>query len=331
MQTPLGRRLAAGTAAIVARAEIELAQDFTTECARYLSCRANASGSQASRIPKRRWPSCRSRAPTLEPLQILQLERLISVGIGSARAVPRRQSPANSIRSCPGSRAESPTCGGCSAPSRARSCRGAKSTKTPAPSSGPFGASWARPARASSGAWTPSSRRRRRAVQDDLVTFRNGRFVIPIRTDSRDQVPGVVHGLSSSGQTTFVEPLAVIEQNNELVRLREQEEIEISRILLSITRGPPGPPARDIAVVRDTVALVDFAQAKGGFPPSSAACGRALAGGTDAAPRRRAACPARARAARHPGRPLSRSPSSSTTPTGWSSSAGRTPAARRWC
>jgi DNA mismatch repair protein MutS2 len=73
------------------------------------------------------------------------------------------------------------------------------------------------------------------AVQEDIITFRNGRFVIPIRTDSRNQVPGVMHGLSSSGQTTYVEPMTVINQNNDLVRLQEQEAIEISRILLSIT------------------------------------------------------------------------------------------------
>ena len=75
------------------------------------------------------------------------------------------------------------------------------------------------------------------AVQEEIITFRNGRFVIPIRTDSRNQIPGVVHGLSSSGQTTFVEPMTVINQNNDLVRLREQEAIEISRILLSITES----------------------------------------------------------------------------------------------
>ena len=76
-----------------------------------------------------------------------------------------------------------------------------------------------------------------RAVRDEIITFRNGRFVIPVRTDTRVQVPGVVHGVSSSGQTTFVEPLAVIEQNNELVRLREQEEVEKHRILQSITES----------------------------------------------------------------------------------------------
>jgi|WetSurMetagenome_2_1015567.scaffolds.fasta_scaffold11801_2 DNA mismatch repair protein MutS2 len=101
-----------------------------------------------------------------------------------------------------------------------------------------------------------------RAVQDDIVTFRNGRFVIPIRTDSRGQVPGVVHGLSSSGQTTFVEPLTAIDQNNELVRLREHEEIEIARILLEITDA-----FRDnlypIRTVVRAIEELDFTQARG--------------------------------------------------------------------
>jgi DNA mismatch repair protein MutS2 len=101
-----------------------------------------------------------------------------------------------------------------------------------------------------------------RAVQEELVTFRNGRFVIPIRTDSRGQVPGVVHGLSSSGQTTFVEPLVVIEQNNELVRLREQEEIEIARILLAIT-GHLRENLPGIRAIAEVVAALDFDQAKG--------------------------------------------------------------------
>lgn len=72
-------------------------------------------------------------------------------------------------------------------------------------------------------------------MQEELVTFRNDRFVIPVRTDSRTRLPGVVHGLSSSGQTTYVEPLAVIDENNELVRLREEEQLEVARILANCT------------------------------------------------------------------------------------------------
>src|SRR5215470_9435766 len=75
------------------------------------------------------------------------------------------------------------------------------------------------------------------------------------------RVPGVMHGLSSSGQTTFVEPLGVIEQNNDLVRLREQEEIEIAQILLRISDTLREHLAGiDQAV--EAISEIDFAAAK---------------------------------------------------------------------
>jgi DNA mismatch repair protein MutS2 len=74
------------------------------------------------------------------------------------------------------------------------------------------------------------------AVQDELITIRGERFVIPIKIEQKRRVQGVVHGASSSGQTVFVEPLETIEQNNELVRLLDEELAEIHRILLEMTR-----------------------------------------------------------------------------------------------
>jgi DNA mismatch repair protein MutS2 len=74
------------------------------------------------------------------------------------------------------------------------------------------------------------------AVQDELITIRGERFVIPIKIEQKRRVQGVVHGASSSGQTVFVEPLETIEQNNELVRLLDEEQAEIHRILLEMTR-----------------------------------------------------------------------------------------------
>ncbi len=74
------------------------------------------------------------------------------------------------------------------------------------------------------------------AVQDELITIRGERFVIPIKVEQKRRVQGVVHGASSSGQTVFVEPLETIEQNNELVRLLDDELAEIHRILLEMTR-----------------------------------------------------------------------------------------------
>jgi DNA mismatch repair protein MutS2 len=74
------------------------------------------------------------------------------------------------------------------------------------------------------------------AVQDELITIRGERFVIPIKIEQKRRVQGVVHGASSSGQTVFVEPLETIEQNNELVRLLDEELAEIHRILVEMTR-----------------------------------------------------------------------------------------------
>lgn len=72
-------------------------------------------------------------------------------------------------------------------------------------------------------------------LQDQVVTVRNGRFVIPVRSDQKRGVDGIVHGTSSSGATVFMEPLVVLEMNNDLVRLQEQEMREIARILAELS------------------------------------------------------------------------------------------------
>ncbi len=77
-------------------------------------------------------------------------------------------------------------------------------------------------------------------VQDALITVRGDRFVIPVKAEAKRRVPGVVHGSSSSGQTIFVEPLDTIESNNELTRLLGEEQAEIHRILLAMTRAVAG-------------------------------------------------------------------------------------------
>ncbi|MBN2243661.1 MAG: Smr/MutS family protein [Acidobacteria bacterium] len=104
-------------------------------------------------------------------------------------------------------------------------------------------------------------RSRSQAVQEEIITFRNDRFVIPVRTDSRNQIPGVVHGLSSSGQTTFIEPLTVINQNNDLVRLHEREILETNRILAEIT-GSLRSGLQEIRSIIELVTVLDAAQAK---------------------------------------------------------------------
>ena len=72
-------------------------------------------------------------------------------------------------------------------------------------------------------------------LQEQLVTIRNGRFVIPVRTEQKRSVDGIIHGSSSSGATVFMEPLSVVEMNNDLVRLQDEEQAEIARILAELT------------------------------------------------------------------------------------------------
>src|SRR5580658_5563707 len=101
------------------------------------------------------------------------------------------------------------------------------------------------------------------AVQDELVTIRGERFVIPVKVEQKRRVQGVVHGASSSGQTVFVEPLETIEQNNELVRLFDEEQSEIHRILLEMTQTIGVYSAPILASVRALGELeLQFAKAR---------------------------------------------------------------------
>jgi DNA mismatch repair protein MutS2 len=72
-------------------------------------------------------------------------------------------------------------------------------------------------------------------LQEDFITLRNDRFVVPVVAGQQRKVFGVIHGASGSGHTLFVEPLETIDLNNELVRLREEEQREILRILRELT------------------------------------------------------------------------------------------------
>ena len=102
------------------------------------------------------------------------------------------------------------------------------------------------------------------AIQDELVTIRNDRFVIPVKADHRGRVQGVAHGYSSSGATAFVEPLETIDANNELQALHEAEAREIARILFGLTEELRAQlPAIEMAA--DGVAELDFINAKAVF------------------------------------------------------------------
>jgi DNA mismatch repair protein MutS2 len=102
------------------------------------------------------------------------------------------------------------------------------------------------------------------ALQDELVTIRGDRFVIPVKTEQKRRVQGVVHGASSSGQTVFVEPLETIEQNNELVRLLEDEQREIHRILVEMT-ARLGQQSEAILIAVDVLRELELQFAKARF------------------------------------------------------------------
>ena len=117
------------------------------------------------------------------------------------------------------------------------------------------------------------------AVQDELITIRGERFVIPIKIEQKRRVQGVIHGASSSGQTVFVEPLETIDQNNELVRLFDDELAEIHRILVEMTRRI-GESADQLLAAEDVLAELELQFAKARFAEDYN-CVPALVGETD--------------------------------------------------
>ncbi len=100
-----------------------------------------------------------------------------------------------------------------------------------------------------------------KAIQDSVVTIREGRFVIPIKAEFGGEVPGIVHDTSSSGQTLFIEPLAALEANNRLRTLRLEEEREIARILQELSRQA-GAHADQIERNVEMLAQIDLLVAK---------------------------------------------------------------------
>ena len=107
-------------------------------------------------------------------------------------------------------------------------------------------------------------RRSAEAIQDELVTIRNDRFVIPVKADHRGRIQGVAHGYSSSGATAFVEPLETIDANNELQGLHESEAREIAKILYGLSEELRAQLA-GIEMAAQAVAELDFINARAIF------------------------------------------------------------------
>ncbi|HVB65678.1 MAG TPA: endonuclease MutS2 [Nitrolancea sp.] len=99
------------------------------------------------------------------------------------------------------------------------------------------------------------------AIQEPIVTMREGRYVIPVRADRRSQISGVVHATSASGQTLFMEPMDVVEMNNRWRELQMAEQHEIERILRALS-DQVGSYANELIQNVEAVAAIDLSLAK---------------------------------------------------------------------
>jgi DNA mismatch repair protein MutS2 len=105
---------------------------------------------------------------------------------------------------------------------------------------------------------------KRDALQEQVVTIREGRYVLPVRPDAQRLVPGVVHGASGSGATVFVEPMETVEDNNRLRALADEEESEVLRLLRELTAEIASHQV-PLAVTAGELAAIEVIAAKARF------------------------------------------------------------------
>ena len=98
-------------------------------------------------------------------------------------------------------------------------------------------------------------------IQENVITIRNDRYVIPVKDEYRGQIKGFIHDISSSGSTVFIEPISVFELNNELANLKNEENLEIERILQELSKLFY-PYANEIKEDIECIGKLDFAFAK---------------------------------------------------------------------
>ncbi len=98
-------------------------------------------------------------------------------------------------------------------------------------------------------------------LQENIVTMRGGRYVVPVKSEHRGDVPGLVHDISSSGQTVFIEPMSVVNANNEIQTLLSREKKEIERILYELSSEAAGFSG-EISSNYHNLVFLDFTFAK---------------------------------------------------------------------
>ena len=94
-------------------------------------------------------------------------------------------------------------------------------------------------------------------LSDALVTIRNDRFVIPVKQEYRGHYGGIIHDQSSSGQTLFIEPQAIVQLNNDLSSIRVKEQQEIERILMMLSAST-GEHSYELEIIADVLARFGF-------------------------------------------------------------------------
>lgn len=104
-------------------------------------------------------------------------------------------------------------------------------------------------------------------IQENIITLRNDRFVIPIKEEYRSQIKGFIHDISNAGSTVFIEPISVFEMNNELNGLKKEETLEIEKILQELTELF-SPYCEELELDVTLIAQLDFIFAKAKFSQS---------------------------------------------------------------
>jgi DNA mismatch repair protein MutS2 len=257
-QTPMGRARADALAPLSSREEVRRALRAVSECAELRSRGVRWSFGELA-DPAEALARLRIEGTLLEPLTLLEIARLCEQAADARASVQAEREAAPLLWETV---AELPrTLPGLSARVTSKILPSGELDDRASPELARVRADIVRLRSTITRSLEALMRRSEEAIQDELVTLRNDRFVIPVRSDHRGRVKGVAHGSSSSGATVFVEPLETIEANNELQALRETEEREVTRILFTLSEELRAElPAIELAA--SAVAELDFVNAK---------------------------------------------------------------------